>query len=59
MISRSDLREVSEFATGSGEILGVEPQLNDISFLPLKEGRWLTRSMEHSGEMSSSWAMSC
>ncbi len=41
IISRSDLREVSEFATGSGEILGVEPQLNDISFLPLKEGRWL------------------
>ncbi len=41
LISRNDLHEVSEFATGSGEILGTEPQLNDISYLPLKEGRWL------------------
>ncbi len=41
VISRSDLHEVSEFATGSGEILGTEPQLNEISYLPLKEGRWL------------------
>ncbi len=41
MISRNDLHEVSEFASASGEILGVEPQLNEISYLPLKEGRWL------------------
>ncbi|HTW30854.1 MAG TPA: ABC transporter permease [Candidatus Sulfotelmatobacter sp.] len=41
VISRNDLKEVSEFATGSGEILGTEPQLNEISYLPLKEGRWL------------------
>ncbi|HKW17504.1 MAG TPA: ABC transporter permease [Terriglobales bacterium] len=41
LISRNDLHEVSEFATGSGEILGTEPQLNEISYLPLKEGRWL------------------
>jgi putative ABC transport system permease protein len=41
VISRSDLHEVSEFATASGEILGTEPQLNEISYLPLKEGRWL------------------
>lgn len=41
LISRSDLHEVSDFATGSGEILGTEPQLNEISYLPLKEGRWL------------------
>ena len=40
-ISRGDLHEVSEFASGSGEILGTEPQLNEISYLPLKEGRWL------------------
>ena len=43
IISRNDLHEVSEFATGSGEILGTEPELNEISFLPLKEGRWLNR----------------
>lgn len=41
IIARSDLHEVSEFASGSGEILGAEPQLNEISYLPLKEGRWL------------------
>jgi len=41
VISRSDLHEVSEFATASGEILGTETQLNEISYLPLKEGRWL------------------
>jgi putative ABC transport system permease protein len=41
IISRSDLHEVSEFATGSGEILGTEPHLNEISFLPIKDGRWL------------------
>jgi len=37
IIDRNDLREVSEFATGSGTILGVEPQMNEISFLPLKD----------------------
>ena len=29
IISRGDLKEVSEFATASGEILGTEPNLND------------------------------
>lgn len=41
IISRSDLHEVSEFSTGSGEIMGTLPNLNEISYLPLKEGRWL------------------
>ncbi|MGH7993962.1 MAG: ABC transporter permease, partial [Limisphaerales bacterium] len=41
LISREDLHEVSEFASGSGEIIGTLPQLSEISFLPLKEGRWL------------------
>ena len=39
----SDLHEVSEFATGSGEILGTEPQLNEIS-LSSAEGRALAQS---------------
>jgi putative ABC transport system permease protein len=43
LISRGDLHEVSEFANGSGEILGTEPQLNEISYLPLNEGRWLNQ----------------
>ena len=41
IISRNDLHEVSEFASGSGEILGTEPHLNEISYLPIKDGRWL------------------
>ena len=41
VISRGDLHEVSEFATGSGEIMGTEPHLNEISYLPIKDGRWL------------------
>jgi putative ABC transport system permease protein len=41
LLSRTDLHEVSEFANAGTEILGVEPQLNEISYLPLKEGRWL------------------
>jgi putative ABC transport system permease protein len=41
IISRSDMKEVSEFATGSGEILGTETELNEISYLPIKDGRWL------------------
>jgi putative ABC transport system permease protein len=46
MLSRGDLHEVSEFATAGVEILGVEPQLNEISYLPLKEGRWLNEMDE-------------
>jgi putative ABC transport system permease protein len=41
LLSRSDLHQVSEFASAGVEILGTEPQLNEISFLPLNEGRWL------------------
>jgi putative ABC transport system permease protein len=46
MLSRTDLHEVSEFANASGQILGVESQLNGISYLPLKEGRWLNEMDE-------------
>src|SRR5216683_536842 len=41
--NKRDLHEVSEFSNGSGEIIGTEPQLNEISYLPLKEGRWLNQ----------------
>ena len=46
LLSRSDLHQVSEFATAGVEILGVEPQLNQISYLPLKEGRWINEMDE-------------
>jgi putative ABC transport system permease protein len=35
------MKQVSEFASAGVEILGAEPQLNEISYLPLMEGRWL------------------
>jgi putative ABC transport system permease protein len=43
LLSRNDVRTVSEFATGNGEIIGVESQYNEISYQPLKQGRWLNR----------------
>jgi putative ABC transport system permease protein len=41
VLARGELRAVSEFASTNGEIVGVEPQFNQIRFLPLKQGRWL------------------
>src|SRR5258708_11733699 len=46
MLSRTNLHQVSEFATAAVEILGVEPQLNHITYLPLKEGRWFNEMDE-------------
>jgi putative ABC transport system permease protein len=40
-LQRGDVRAVSEFASASGQITGVEPQFNEIRFVPIKEGRWL------------------
>jgi len=41
VLARPDIRAVSEFATANGQITGVEPQFNEIRYLPIKEGRWL------------------
>ncbi|MBI3645586.1 MAG: ABC transporter permease [Acidobacteriales bacterium] len=40
ILTRDDVRAVSEFASASGQITGVEPQFNEIRFLPIKQGRW-------------------
>jgi len=40
VLTRSDVRAVSEFASANGEITGVEPQYGQIRYLPLKQGRW-------------------
>ncbi len=37
----NDVRAISEFASANGQITGVEPQFNQIRFLPLKQGRWM------------------
>src|SRR5277367_5898323 len=41
VLTRNDVRAVSEFASANGELAGVEPQFNEIRYLPLKQGRWL------------------
>jgi len=41
VLARDDVRAVSEVASANGQIMGVEPQYNQIRYLPLKEGRWL------------------
>ena len=46
ILTRNDIREVSEFANAGGEIMGAEPQLNEISYLPLAQGRWLNEMDE-------------
>jgi putative ABC transport system permease protein len=41
VLTRDDVRAVSEFASASGQITGIEPQYSEIRFLPLKQGRWI------------------
>ena len=41
VLTRNDVRAVSEFASANGEITGVEPQYHGIRYLPMKQGRWL------------------
>ncbi len=46
VLSRDDVRAVSEFASANGQIAGVEPQYSQIRYLPLKQGRWLNSEDE-------------
>ncbi len=41
VISRGDIRTVSEFASTGGSVMGIIPEFNKIRYLPLKSGRWL------------------
>lgn len=41
VLVRPDVRAVSEFASANGQITGVEPQFNEIRYLPMKQGRWM------------------
>jgi len=43
IISRNDIRTVSDFFQASGQILGVPPNLNQIRYLPINEGRWINQ----------------
>ena len=41
IISRNDIRAVSDFYQASGQINGVLPMINQIRYLPMNQGRWL------------------
>src|SRR3974390_3084810 len=41
VISRGDIRAVSDFFQASGQIVGVPAAFNTIRYLPLNEGRWI------------------
>jgi putative ABC transport system permease protein len=41
VISRGDIRAVSDFYQASGQIMGVLPDFNQIRNMPLDEGRWI------------------
>lgn len=41
VISRSDIRAVSDYFQAGGQINGVQPEFNQIRYAPIAEGRWL------------------
>jgi putative ABC transport system permease protein len=41
VIGRSDIRSVSDFYQSSGRVNGVPASIQQIRYLPIKEGRWL------------------
>jgi putative ABC transport system permease protein len=41
VISRNDIRAVSDFYQASGQIMGVPAMFNRIRYLPINEGRWI------------------
>src|SRR5581483_3037075 len=41
VISRSDVRALSDYFQSGGSLMGVPADFNDIRYLPIAEGRWL------------------
>jgi len=41
VISRQDLRSVSDFFQSSGQVLGVPAEFSQIRYVPIRDGRWL------------------
>jgi putative ABC transport system permease protein len=41
VISRGDIRAVSDYYQSSGQLLGVRPEISEIRYLPMNEGRWI------------------
>jgi putative ABC transport system permease protein len=44
VLRRDDIREVSEFGTSNGQVVGIPPHFNTIRYLPLAAGRWLNEA---------------
>src|SRR6202789_3384839 len=53
VISRSDIRAVSDYFQASGQIMGVPAMFNQIRYLPMNEGRWLNSRDVHEGRRGS------
>jgi putative ABC transport system permease protein len=41
MIDRDDIKQQSQYQTAGGNVVGTEPNFNEIRFLPIAEGRFL------------------
>ncbi len=46
LIQRSDLRAVSDFYQANGQVNGTLPELDQIRYLPMNQGRWLNQMDE-------------
>jgi putative ABC transport system permease protein len=46
VLSRLDIREVSDYGNTNGEVSGVLPQYNQIRYVPIAAGRWLNQDDE-------------
>src|SRR5579862_9274474 len=46
VLSRTDIREVSDYSNTNGEVSGVPPSYSQIRYLPLAAGRWLNQDDE-------------
>jgi putative ABC transport system permease protein len=42
LLSRNDIKQVSQYATAAGQVIGTESNYTAIRFLPMHEGRFLT-----------------
>src|ERR1700690_639387 len=41
VISRGDIRSVSDFFQSNGQLLGVPPEFGEIRYMPMSDGRWI------------------
>jgi putative ABC transport system permease protein len=44
ILSHGDIKQVSQYASAGGQVMGVEPNFPVVRFLPMKDGRFIDRS---------------